>query len=434
MRMTELIEKKRDGEPLRTEEIEFFISRYTAGDIPDYQVAALLMAIVFQGMNDREVRDLTLAMARSGEQLELSDVAPRVVDKHSTGGVGDKVSLVVGPMVAAGGLPVGKMSGRGLGFTGGTLDKLESIPGFRVDLSVEQFKAQLRDVGLVIAGQSARLAPADGKLYALRDVTGTVSSLPLIVSSIMSKKLAAGADAIVLDVKVGSGAFMKELEDAEALAEAMVRIGEEVGRKVTALISDMNQPLGTAVGNAIEVREAIATLHGEGPANFYEHCLAVAGELLYLGGQADDLEAAKALAEQTTASGEAWEKFREMVTAQEGDVAYVDEPERLPTAEYKKIVTAERAGCLAQVQADEIGLAVVALGGGREEKGQPIDHAVGVAVHVEVGDDVAVGDPLFTVYANDETELTAAATRIHDALTFSEEAVESLPLFYRRVT
>jgi pyrimidine-nucleoside phosphorylase len=433
--MLELIEKKRDGVPLSTKEIEFFISNYTAGEIPDYQVAALLMAIIFQGMDDREVRDLTLAMARSGDQLNLSGVAPRVVDKHSTGGVGDKVSLVVGPMVAACGLPVGKMSGRGLGFTGGTLDKLESIPGFHVDLSVEEFKAQLQDVGLVIAGQSARLAPADGKLYALRDVTGTVASLPLIVSSIMSKKLAAGADAIVLDVKVGTGAFMKELENAKALAEAMVRIGEEVGRKVTALISDMNQPLGHAVGNAIEVREAIETLQGGGPSDFYEHCLAVAGEMLYLGGQADDLEAAKVLAASTLDSGAAWEKFREMVAAQGGDLAYVDDPQRLPKAEISKTLTAaeDEVGYLSAVQAAEIGLAVVELGGGREEKGQPIDHAVGVMMSLEIGDEVAVGDPLFTVHANDEATMDAAVARIREALTFSKDAVEQLPLFYDRV-
>ncbi|MEA3396594.1 MAG: thymidine phosphorylase, partial [Chloroflexota bacterium] len=284
MRMVEIIEKKRDGKALTTAEIEYFVQGYVAGTIPDYQASALLMAILWRGMEDRETRDLTLVMAHSGELLSLKDVAPLVVDKHSTGGVGDKVSLVIGPLVAACGLPVGKMSGRGLGFSGGTLDKLESIPGLRTNLSVAEFKAQLANIGVVIAGQSANLAPADGKLYALRDVTGTVPSLPLIVSSIMSKKIASGADAIVLDVKVGSGAFMKTLEDAEKLASTMVRIGEEVGRKVAALLSDMNQPLGWAVGNALEVREAVETLHGGGPEDFREHCLVVAGEMLALGG------------------------------------------------------------------------------------------------------------------------------------------------------
>jgi pyrimidine-nucleoside phosphorylase len=301
--MVEIIEKKRDGKALSTEEIDYFVQGYADGTIPDYQASSLLMAIMLRGMSDREIRDLTLAMAHSGEMLDLKDAAPFVVDKHSTGGVGDKVSLVIGPAVAACGLPVGKMSGRGLGFSGGTLDKLESIPGFHCDLSVVEFKQQLRKIGFVLAGQSVNLAPADGKLYALRDVTGTVPSLPLIVSSVMSKKIAAGADAIVLDVKTGSGAFMKTVEDAERLAESMVRIGNEVGRKVVALLSDMNQPLGWAVGNSLEVREAIDTLHGAGPQDFLEHCLVVGGEMLALGGQAQDAVQGRALVEQAIESG-----------------------------------------------------------------------------------------------------------------------------------
>ena len=434
MRMVDVIEKKRDGKTLAEEEIQFFIRGYTEGEIPDYQAAALLMAILFQGMSDREARDLTLAMAHSGEMLDLSDVADFVVDKHSTGGVGDKVSLVIAPAVAACGLPVGKMSGRGLGFSGGTLDKLESIPGYRADLSVEEFKAQLARIGIVLTGQSANLAPADGKLYALRDVTGTVPSLPLIIGSIMSKKIAAGADAIVLDVKVGTGAFMKTLDEAQALAEGMVNIGEAVGRKVTAHISDMNQPLGWAVGNSIEVREAIATLHGEGPADFREHCWMIAAEMLYLGGKAESVEAGVALAKETVASGAAWEKFRSLIKAQGGDLRYIDEPERLPTAEIIEPVRAERADYVASTQANEIGLAVVALGGGREKKGAPIDHAVGVTMHVKVGDHVEAGEPLFTVHANDEEKYEAAAQRVRAAITLSDEPVEALPLFYERVT
>ncbi len=433
MHMVEIIEKKRDGKALSTEEIKFFVQGYTQGTIPDYQVAALLMAIVLRGMDDRETRDLTMAMARSGEMLDLSEIAPIVVDKHSTGGVGDKVSLVVAPAVAACGLPVGKMSGRGLGFSGGTLDKLESIPGYRTDLTVEEFKAQLRRIGIVLTGQSANLAPADGKLYALRDVTGTVPSIPLIVSSIMSKKIAAGADAIVLDVKMGSGAFMKTLEDAARLAEGMVRIGREVGRKVTALISDMNQPLGFAVGNALEVKEAIETLHGGGPEDFREHCLTVAGEMLFLGEKAADESEGRRMIEAVIADGRAWEKFRQLVEAQGGDVAYIEEPERLPTARLIETVEAEAKGYLAHVQADEIGMAVVALGGGREKKGDPIDHAVGVVMHVKVGEAVEPGKPLFTVHANDAAKLAEAKRRILAAMTFREEPTPALPLFYRRI-
>ncbi|MBN1486805.1 MAG: pyrimidine-nucleoside phosphorylase [Anaerolineae bacterium] len=433
MRMVEIIQKKRDGKELTTEEIQFFITGYTKGEIPDYQVSALLMAILIRGMSDRETADLTMAMARSGEMLDLKDVSPFVVDKHSTGGVGDKVSLVVAPAVAACGLPVGKMSGRGLGFSGGTLDKLESIPGFRADLTVAEFKAQLQRIGLVLTGQSVNLAPADGKLYALRDVTGTVPSIPLIVGSIMSKKIAAGADAIVLDVKVGSGAFMKSLEDARALAEGMVRIGDSVDRKVVALISDMNQPLGFAIGNAIEVREAIDTLHGNGPADFYEHCLVVAGEMLALGGQATSQAAGIELVKEVINSGAAWAKFRQMVIEQGGDVAFVDEPTRLPVAPIIQAVLAPQSGYLTGVQTDEIGMTVVGLGGGRETKGQPINHAVGLMLHCKVGDKVTAGQPLFTIHASDQAHFEAAVARILKSLTFSEQPVAALPLFYDQI-
>ncbi len=433
MRMVELIEKKRDGESLTTEEINYFIQGYTDGTIPDYQASALLMAIMLRGMDDRETGDLTLAMAYSGEALDLKDVAPFVVDKHSTGGVGDKVSLVAIPVVAARGLPVGKMSGRGLGFSGGTLDKLESVPGYRADLSVAEFKAQLARIGIVLTGQSANLAPADGKLYALRDVTGTVPSMPLITSSIMSKKIAGGADAILLDVKVGSGAFMKTLDSARALAEGMVRIGETLGRKVTALISDMNQPLGCAVGNSLEVREAIDVLHGHGPQDFYEHCVTVAAEMLCLGRKADTLEAAVAQVTETMASGQAWEKFRQLIIAQGGDVRYVDEPDRFPHAPLIETVPAPQDGYLAEVRADEIGRVALGLGGGREKKGDVLDHRVGLVMHCKVGDKIEAGAPLFTIHATDVAKRDEAMRRALRALTFTHDPVEPLPLFYARI-
>lgn len=433
MHATDVIARKRDGAELSREEIEFFVQGTTRGDIPDYQATAWLMATYLNGMTDRETFDLTLAMAHSGDMLDLKDIAPFVVDKHSTGGVGDKVSLVVAPLVAACGMPVAKMTGQGLGFTGGTVDKLESIPGYRTNLSEAEFKAQLKEIGIVLAGQSAELAPADRKLYTLRDVTATVGSIPLIVSSIMSKKLASGADAIVLDVKTGNGAFMKTPEDAEALAEAMVRLGNQAGRSVIALISDMNQPLGWAVGNALEVREAINTLHEGGPADFREHCLVVAAEMLMLSGKAADANAALTLALETLASGAAWHKFRDMVEAQGGDVHYVEEPDRLPQAELIEPVPAPRSGYLAALNAAEVGIAVVELGGGREKIGDPIDHSVGVIVHYKVGDLVQKDTPLFTIHANDEPKLEPARERLLAAHTFSDAPVQRLPLFYRRV-
>ena len=433
MHAIDIITKKRDGIELSREETEFFIQGYIHGEIPDYQAAAWLMAVYLRGMTDREMHDLTLAMAYSGDVLDLKDVAPLVVDKHSTGGVGDKVSLVVAPLVAACGLPVAKMTGRGLGFSGGTVDKLESIPGYRTDLNEAELKAQLSEIGIVLTGQTVDLAPADLKLYTLRDVTATVESIPLIVGSIMSKKIAAGADAIVLDVKMGNGAFMKTLEDAEALAEAMVLMGSRVGRRMVALISDMNQPLGWAVGNALEVQEAINTLHEGGPFDFREHCMVVAAEMLMLSDKATDANAALTLALETLASGAAWHKFRDMVEAQGGDVRYIDEPERLPKAGLIEPVPAPRSGYLASVNAAEIGKAVVELGGGREKIGDPIDHSVGVIVHYKVGDLVQKNTPLFTIHANDEAKLVAARERVLAAHTFSDTPVHRLPLFYRRI-
>ena len=428
MRAVDIIAKKRDGQVLTTEEIDFFVQGFSRGQIPDYQAAAWLMAIVIRGMTKRETIDLTMAMARSGDILDLRDVAPLVVDKHSSGGVGDKTTLVVAPLVASLGLPVGKMSGRGLGFTGGTLDKLESIPGYRAELTTEQFKALLKEHGIVVCGQTANLAPADGKIYALRDVTATVESLPLIASSIMSKKIAAGADAIVLDVKVGRGAFMKTEEDALALARIMVEIGEGVGRKVSAVISDMNQPLGRAVGNALEVKEAIETLRGEGPADFLEHCLVVAGQMVLLAERAASEEEARRMLLSALEEGRAWEKFKEWIAAQGGDVAVVEDPSLLPQARLVEEVRAPRSGYLARIDALEVGLTAMLLGAGRERKGEPIDHAVGIVLHRKVGDYVNQGQPLLTIHANDEARLAEARERLLAACEWSEEPIEPPPL------
>jgi pyrimidine-nucleoside phosphorylase len=430
MRAVDIIIKKRDAQELTSEEIQFFVQGYTHGEIPDYQAAAWLMAVMLRGMTSRETADLTLAMAHSGQTLDLHDIAPLVVDKHSSGGVGDKVSLVVAPLVAASGLPVGKMSGRGLGFSGGTIDKLESIRGYRVNLSVDEFRAQLKQTGIVLSGQSMDLAPADGKLYALRDVTGTVPSLPLIASSIMSKKIAAGADAIVLDVKVGRGAFMKTVDEARALAQVMVNIGRDVGRKCVALLSDMDQPLGCAVGNALEVKEAIDTLHGGGPADFREHCLTASAHMLRLGHKVESLAEGEKLAAQLLDSGQAWDKFVELVRAQDGDVAMVKNPDLLSKARLVKDVLAPRSGYIAGVDAAQVGMTSVELGAGRAKKGDPIDYAVGLIVHRKVGDQVRAGEVLFTVHANDEAKLAAAEKRLLASVEWSEAPVKPLPLFY----
>ncbi|NLX55289.1 MAG: thymidine phosphorylase [Planctomycetaceae bacterium] len=433
MRATEIIEKKRDGGELTTEEIRWFVEGYTRDSIPDYQAAAWLMAIFLRGMSPRETLDLTLAMADSGDRLDLSPVIPYAVDKHSTGGVGDKVSLVVLPLVAAAGVPVAKMSGRGLGFSGGTIDKLESIAGYRVELSDEEFMQQVRDHGIVLCGQTKSLAPADGKLYALRDVTGTVPSLPLIASSIMSKKLAAGANAIVLDVKVGSGAFMKHVEEARELARIMVEIGSGAGREMVALLSDMNQPLGCAVGNALEVREAIETLRGGGPADLRRHCLVIGAHMVRLGRQetgSGALDEAIAELADLIDNGGGFEKFRELVNAQGGDVSMVDDPQRLPRARLVEDIPAGADGFVAAVDALTVAKATLELGAGRARKSDPIDPAVGVVVRCKVGDQVRAGDPLFTIHANDGAKLAQARALLEQAVQFSEGEPQPLPAFY----
>lgn len=430
MRAVDIIVKKRDKEELTQEEIEFFVRGISSGEIPDYQISAWAMAVLLNGMTPRETTDLTLAISQTGETLDVSNVVDIAVDKHSTGGVGDKTSIAVLPIVAACGLPAGKMSGRGLGFSGGTLDKMESIPGYRCDLTTEEFLAQLEQTGIVLSGQSKDLAPADGKLYSLRDVTGTVQSIPLIASSVMSKKIAAGAHAIVLDVKVGHGAFMETLEDARELAALMVKIGQLAGRKTVALLSDMNQPLGFAVGNALEVREAIDMLHGGGPADFREHCLHVSAHMLVLGEKVVDLAEGRNLSEQAVQDGSAFEKLRTLVRAQGGDVSYVDDPDKLPKAKIVDVVESPDSGYLDQVQARIVGEAAVALGAGRAKKGDPVDHAVGFVLHHKIGDRVEKGEPLLTIHANQKRLLEEARKATLAAHRWRDEPVPPLPLFY----
>lgn len=430
MRAVDIIIKKRDHGELTKEEIDFFVEGFTKGEIPDYQVAAWAMAVLLNGMTDQETTDLTLAMAHSGEVLDLSNVVPIEVDKHSTGGVGDKTTLVVEPIVAACGLPVCKMSGRGLGFSGGTLDKMESIPGFRTNLNTDEVIQLLKTRGLVLTGQSLDLAPADGKLYSLRDVTGTVQSIPLIASSVMSKKIAGGAKAIVLDVKIGSGAFMKNLDEGRKLAALMVAIGKLSGRRVVALLSDMNQPLGEAVGNALEVKEAIDTLHGNGPADFREHCLTVASHMLVVGEKAVDLNEAREKATSALESGKAWQQFRDLVQNQGGDVSYVDQPDKLPSARFVETIKADREGYLKWIDAQIIGESSVEMGAGRAKKEDAIDHSVGMIIHRKVGDRVKPGDRLFTLHANSQASLNKARKQVLTAFQWSETPCEPLPLFY----
>ncbi|WP_288633259.1 pyrimidine-nucleoside phosphorylase [uncultured Megamonas sp.] len=402
MRMVDIIEKKRDGQELTTAEINFFIEGYTKGEIPDYQASALAMAIYFQDMNDRECADLTRAMVESGDTIDLSAIDGVKVDKHSTGGVGDTTTLVLAPLVASLGVPVAKMSGRGLGHTGGTIDKLESIAGFHVELTREQFIDLVNRDKVAVIGQSGNLTPADKKLYALRDVTGTVNSIPLIASSIMSKKIAAGADAIVLDVKTGDGAFMKTQEDAEELAHAMVRIGNHVGRKTIAIISDMSQPLGFAIGNALEVKEAIETLQGKGPKDLTELVLTLGSQMVILAGKAKTSEEAKEMLLDAIHSGKALAKFKEFLANQGGDASIVDDLTKLPQAKYKIELPAKQSGYISRMVADEIGVASMILGAGRATKEDVIDLAVGLVLHKKVGDKVEEGESILTIYSNRE--------------------------------
>ncbi|AEB26127.1 MULTISPECIES: pyrimidine-nucleoside phosphorylase [Bacillus] len=432
MRMVDLIVKKQNGKELTTEEIQFFVKGYTDGSIPDYQASALAMAIYFQDMTDQERADLTMAMVNSGETIDLSAIEGIKVDKHSTGGVGDTTTLVLAPLVAALGVPVAKMSGRGLGHTGGTIDKLEAIEGFHVELSKDEFIKLVNRDKVAVIGQSGNLTPADKKLYALRDVTGTVNSIPLIASSIMSKKIAAGADAIVLDVKTGAGAFMKTDEDAVNLAKAMVRIGNNVGRQTMAVISDMSQPLGFAIGNALEVQEAIDTLRGEGPEDLNELVLTLGSQMVVLAKKAETLEEARTKLQEVMKNGKALEKFKEFLSNQGGDASVVDDPSKLPQAAYKIDVPAKEAGVVSEIVADEIGVAAMLLGAGRATKEDEIDLAVGIMLRKKVGDKVEKGEPLVTLYANREN-VDDVTSKVYDNIRISEKA-EAPKLIHTLIT
>ena len=423
MRMVDLIVKKQEGKELTKKEIRFLIEGYTDGSVPDYQMSAFAMAVYFQDMTDRERVEFTMAIAESGDQIDLSEIDGIKVDKHSTGGVGDTTTLVLAPLVASLGVPVAKMSGRGLGHTGGTLDKLESIPGFKIEISEEDFIELVNKNKVAVIGQSGDLCPADKKLYALRDVTGTVNSLPLIAGSIMSKKIAAGADAIVLDVKVGAGAFMKSIEDAEELAHAMVAIGNLAGRNTMAIISDMSQPLGYAVGNTLEIEEAIETLKGQGPADLEELCLELGAQMVYLGEKATSLEEARELLKEKLHNGEALEKFKEFIAAQHGNPEVVNDYSLMPQAKDKKEVYAEESGYVAEINADAIGVAAMSLGAGRATKESEIDLSAGLMLHKKVGEKVAKGDLLVTLYANDK-DFSEAESLVHQAYKFSSTSVE----------
>ena len=434
MRMYDLIMKKRDGGELSKDEIEYFIEGYTHGNIPDYQASALAMAIYFRGMNDEETANLTLAMANSGDVLNLDRIDGIKVDKHSTGGVGDKTSLVLGPMVASLGVPVAKMSGRGLGHTGGTIDKLESFPGFVTGISEEDFFNNVNKIKIAIAGQTGNLAPADKKLYALRDVTATVENISLIASSIMSKKIASGADVIVLDVKTGSGAFMKTPEKALELAKEMVTIGNNVGRKTMAVVSNMDEPLGYAVGNALEVIEAINTLDGKGPEDLYNLCLELGSHMVVGAGITDSIEKAKEMLKEAVVNKSALNKLAELVEAQGGDCNAVFDTSLLPQASIIEEYTAKESGYVSSIVCDRVGLAAMVLGGGRETKESTIDLAVGIVLHKKVGDYVKEGESIATFYANDASKMADAKKRFEGTYSFSSEKVKKQPLIQYIVT
>jgi pyrimidine-nucleoside phosphorylase len=435
MRAVDLIHKKRDGGELSAAEITFLIEGYNKGEVADYQMSAWAMAVFYQGMNARETAALTLAIAESGDQVDLSGIRGVKVDKHSTGGVGDKTTLILGPLVASLGVPVAKMSGRGLGHTGGTVDKLESIAGFRTELSRDQFISQVNEIGLSVIGQSGDLAPADKKLYALRDVTATVESIPLIASSVMSKKIAAGADAIVLDVKTGSGAFMKTQEDSERLASAMVAIGTQVGRRTAAVISDMDQPLGFAIGNALEVAEAIATLKGEGPEDLTELCLALSAHMVFLGGEAASIEEAKEKLRAQLHNGEALAKFKSFIEAQGGDGGMILDPGKLPAAPMLIEVAAGASGYVAAIEAEQLGLAAMVLGAGRATKEADIDYAVGLVLRKKVGDPVSERESIATIHARAGNDVTdRVAERIRGAYRIERDKPAMKPLLLAVVT
>lgn len=433
MRMVDLIEKKRDGKELTTEEIDYIIKGYTEGTIPDYQVSALTMAIFFQGMTEKERADLTMAIVESGEQIDLSGIEGIKVDKHSTGGVGDTTTLVLGPLVASVGVPVAKMSGRGLGHTGGTIDKLESISGFHVEIDKDEFINLVNKNKIAVIGQSGNLTPADKKLYALRDVTATVNSIPLIASSIMSKKIAAGADAIVLDVKTGAGAFMKTLDDSRELAKAMVRIGNNVGRRTMAVISDMNQPLGFAIGNALEVKEAIDTLKGEGPNDLTELCLTLGSHMVYLANKAESHQEAREMLTKVMKDGKALENFKTFLQSQGGDPTVVDEPSKLPTAKYIYELEAKEDGYIGEMVADEIGTAAMLLGAGRATKESEIDLAVGFILNKKIGDEVKKGESLVTIHSNFEN-VEEVKEKLYKNIKISSVKVDAPTLIYEEIT
>ncbi|WP_170007533.1 pyrimidine-nucleoside phosphorylase [Bacillus fonticola] len=434
MRMVDLIQKKRDGHALTKKEIRFIIEGYTKEEIPDYQVSALSMAIFFQDMTEEERAELTMAIVESGEQIDLSAIEGTKVDKHSTGGVGDTTTLVLGPLVASVGVPVAKMSGRGLGHTGGTIDKLEAVEGFHVEIEKEEFVRLVNEHKLAVIGQSGNLTPADKKLYALRDVTATVNSIPLIASSIMSKKIAAGADAIVLDVKTGAGAFMKIYEDAQELAQAMVNIGNRVGRQTMAILSDMSQPLGFAIGNALEVKEAIDTLRGEGPEDLTELCLTLGSQMVVLAKKADTLEEARTLLEGAISSGKALEVFETFLMNQGGKGEVVKDPSLLPRAKHIVELEAKEDGFIESLVADEIGTAAMWLGAGRATKESTIDMAVGLVLNKKVGDKVQAGDSLVTIHANDQSQLQKVKEKLYNAILITEEQVKAPTLVHEVMT